>query len=179
MDLDKAIKSRRSAKHFSDKKPDWREIIECIESMKFAPMAGNNFSVKAIIVDDKEKISNISKACQQGFVSQANYLVVVCSNESRTLNAYGKKAKDFLRQQAGSAIQNFLLKLEEKNLDTCWVGYFSEEQIKRELNIPKDVFIEAIFPVGHMSKQFKIKPKRKTSIDSFLYFNAYGNKRME
>ena len=179
MELDRAIKSRKSAKHFSDGKPDWRDIIECVDSMKHAPMAGNVFSLKVIIVDDREKIGKIAKACQQGFVSEANYVLVVCSNESRTVNAYGKKAKDFLRQQAGAAMENFLLKLEEKNLSTCWIGYFSEEQVKRLLKIPKDIFVEAVFPIGYASKKTPQKGKRKANLDSVLYFNNYGNKRME
>ncbi len=62
MDLDKAIKSRKSVKKFKDKKPDWRDIIEVIDSMRYAPMAGNNFSLKFILVDNKEKIKKISKS---------------------------------------------------------------------------------------------------------------------
>lgn len=178
MDLDKAIKSRKSVKKFSDKKPDWREIIECIDSMRHAPRAGNNFSLKVILVNEKEKINNISEACQQNFISQASYVLIVCSTNSRATNAYGKKGEVFLRQQAGAAIENFLLKIEEKGLDTCWVGYFSEGQIKTELKIPENVNIEAIFPIGYSSKQFKFKPRRKIDLDTFLYFNRYGNKRM-
>jgi nitroreductase len=178
MDLDKAIRGRKSARRFSDKKPDWRDIIECIDSMRHAPMAGGNFSVRAILVDDKERINGISKACQQDFVSQASYVLVVCSLGSRTTNAYGKKGKDFLRQQAGAAMENFLLKIGEKGLETCWVGYFSEEQIKRELKIPESADVEAVFPIGYISKQFKVKPSRKIHIDNVLYFNSYGKKRM-
>ena len=46
MDLDKAIKSRKSVRHFADKKPNWRDIIECIDAARFAPMAGNLFPLK-------------------------------------------------------------------------------------------------------------------------------------
>lgn len=178
MDLDKAIKARKSTRHFSGRKPDWRDIIECIDSIRHAPMAGSNFSLKAILIDDEDKIISISKACQQGFVSQASYVLVVCSIESRTTNAYGKKGLSFLRQQAGAAIENFLLKIEEKGLNTCWVGYFSEEQIKRELKIPENASVEAVFPIGYASKQFKAKQSKKINLDNILYFNKYGNKRM-
>jgi len=41
MELDKAIKSRRSIRRYSAQKPDWRDIIECIDSMRYAPKAGN------------------------------------------------------------------------------------------------------------------------------------------
>ena len=59
MDLDKVIHSRKSTKKFGDKKPDWRDIIECIDAMRYAPMAGGNFSLKFILVADKEKITKV------------------------------------------------------------------------------------------------------------------------
>ena len=107
MDLDKAIKSRRSVKKFKDKKPDWRDIIDCIDSTRYTPVAGGSFTLKFILVDDKEKIQKISKISQQPFISQAHYLVVVCSTISRATNSFGKRGEIYLRQQAGAAIQNF------------------------------------------------------------------------
>ncbi|PIO07658.1 nitroreductase [Candidatus Pacearchaeota archaeon CG10_big_fil_rev_8_21_14_0_10_34_12] len=178
MDLDKVIQGRKSTRKFSDKKPDWREIIECIDSFRFAPMAGNIFSLKIVLIDDKNKINVIAEAAQQNFISQAKYVVVVCSQSERTIASYGKKGKIYLNQQAGAAIENFLLKVEEKKLATCWVGHFNERQIKEILKIPENVNIEAIFPIGYASKLLKQGKKRKISMDEILYFNKYKNKRM-
>lgn len=181
MELDKAIKSRRSVKKFRDKKPDWRDIIECIDSMRYAPMAGNNFSLKFILVDDKEKIKKISEAAQQPFISQTDYVLIVCSIPSRTTNSFGKRGEIYLRQQAGAAIQNFLLKVQEKKLATCWIGYFVEEQIKRELKIPENANIEAVFPIGYEFEKPEQPNKcgRKIELDTILYFNKYKNKKMQ
>ena len=177
MDLDKAIKSRKSVKKFKGKKPDWRDIIEVIDSMRYAPMAGNNFSLKFILVDDKEKIKKIAEAAQQPFISQTDYVLVVCSIPSRTTNSFGKKGEVYLRQQAGAAIQNFLLKIQEKKLSTCWIGYFVEDQIKRELKIPANINVEALFPIGYEFE--KQKPKQKIGLDGILYFNNYRNRKMK
>ena len=126
MELDKAIKSRKSVRKFKEKKPDWRDIIECIDATRYAPMAGNNFPLKFILVKDSEKIQKLSEAAQQPFISKAPYVVVVCTNPLRIQNAYPEFAEKFCKQQAGAAIQNFLLKIQEKGLSTCWVGYFLE-----------------------------------------------------
>lgn len=177
MQLDKTIQNRHSVRKFKTKKPGWRDIIESIDSARYAPMAGNNFSLKFILVDDKEKIQKLSDAAQQPFVGTAQYIVVVCSNPSRTTNAYEEKAEKFLKQQAGAAIQNFLLKIQEVGLSTCWVGYFVEDIIKRELKIPKNVNVEALFPIGY--ELGKTKQKTKIDIDRILYFEKYGNKKMK
>ena len=177
MEFDKLIKSRKSVNKFKDKKPDWRDIIECIDSARYAPMAGNDFTLKFILVDDKEKIHKIAKAAQQSFISQVYYLVVVCSTTSRTTNSFGERGKIYSKQQAGAAIQTFLLKIEEKGLSTCWIGHFVDEQIKRELKIPDNINIEAVFPIGYEFK--KQKPKNKIDLERILFFEEYGKKKMK
>ncbi|HLD37888.1 MAG TPA: nitroreductase family protein [Candidatus Nanoarchaeia archaeon] len=178
MELDKAMQSRKSVKKFSKKKPDWRKIIEAIDSVRYSPMAGNLFSLKFILVSDKEKIQQLSKVSEQEFVADAQYVVVVCSNPLRTLNAYGERSENYLRQQTGAGIQNFLLKLEEFGLSTCWIGHFVDEKVKNILKIPKDINIEAFFPIGYESEIAKTKQKRKIELDRILYFEEYGKRRM-
>jgi nitroreductase len=177
MELDKAIKERHSVRKFSSKKPDWRTIIECIDAVRFAPMAGNNYTMKFILVDDEEKIAKIAEASQQNHVGEVKFIVVACSNPSRPKNEYGADGEKFVRQQAGAAIENFLLRIEESGLATCWVGYFAGDQIKRLLKIPEGVSIEAIFPIGYEFKKEK-KRRPKIDLDRILYFNSYDNSKM-
>ena len=178
MDLDKAIKSRSSVRKFNSKKPDWRDIIECINSSRFIPVAGGIYNLKFILVDNPESIKKISEACQQDFVATAEYVVVVCSNPSRLVNSYGKDGEIYSRQHAGAAIQNFLLKIEEKGLATCWVGYFVESQIKHELKIPEDLKVEAVLPIGFAFEKKRTR-KEPVELDRILYFNAYGKTKMQ
>lgn len=181
MDLDKVIQERKSVRHYSEKKPDWRHIIECIDAARYAPTAGNLFPIRFIIVSDKDKIQKLADASQQPFIASAPYVVVVCTDPTIVLNAYTEFADKFCRQQAGAAIQNFLLKAEEKNLKTCWIGYFVEYLIRNALNIPDNITIEAIFPIGLESKKVGTteKRKRKTDMDRILYFDKWKNKHMK
>ena len=178
MSIDSIIKSRKSVKKFSKKKPDWRKIIEGIDLTRYTPMAGNLFSLKFILVDNLEKIKQIAKASEQDFIQDAQYIVVVCSNPSLLENSYEEMGKIYLKQQTGSAIQNFLLKLEELGLSTCWIGHFNENEIKKILKIPEKINVEAFFPIGYESNIGKSKEKRKIDLDSILYFNNYGDKKM-
>jgi nitroreductase len=176
MNINKAIKSRKSVRSFKNKKPNWRDIIECIDSARYAPMAGNNYTVKFILIDDQEKIASLSEAAQQDFFSNVYFVVVVCTDPTRTKNLYPERAEKYLPQQAGAAIENFLLKLQEKKLSTCWVGHFEENLVKRELKIPEHVIVEALFPIGYEFKEFK--KRQKVNIDSILFFNEYKNKKI-
>ncbi|MEK6918245.1 MAG: nitroreductase family protein [Nanoarchaeota archaeon] len=178
MDLDHVIHARRSIREFSTEKPDWRLVIEAIDAARFAPTSGNNFTTKFLMVSDPEKISVLAEATQQHFVGKAKCIVVVCSSPARTINAYGEAGKAYVRQQAGATIQNFLLKLTELGLGTCWIGYFAEEIIKETLKIPKEIQVEALFPVGFISEKNK-GIKSSIDLDNILYFEEYGNKRMK
>ena len=177
MSLNKIIQARRSIKKFKSDKPDWRDIIECIDTMRYAPMAGNNFSLKVLLVDEEKKIREMAEAAQQPFIAKARYIVVVCTTPTRTEISFGERGKNYLKQQAGAAIQNFLLKITEKRLATCWIGHFAEAQVKRILKIPEEIHIEAFFPIGYAYK--KPEPKKRIELDSFLYFNEYGIKKMK
>jgi len=177
MDFDKVIKSRHSVRKYKDKKPDWRDIIECIDSMRFTPMAGNIYSLKFILVSDPEKIKKLAECAQQPFIRQTQYVLVVYSNPRRILNAYGEMGKIYLRQQAGAAMQNFLLKITEKGLASCWIGAFVDSMVKECLKIPKEMQIEAIFPIGYEFKKPTTK-KAKIHIDRILYFEEHDNSKM-
>jgi len=179
MSLDLIIQKRRSTKAFSDKKADWRKIIKAIDAARYAPMAGNIFTLKFILIDNKEKINKISDACQQDFIKDASHIVVVCSKPLLAKIPFPEQGEAFLHQQAGAAIQNILLKLNEQGLATCWIGYFVEDLIRKEIKIPNEVTIEAILPIGHESKLKKQNKKIKVDLDSCLTFNSYTEKRMK
>ncbi len=175
MNLDDAIHGRRSVRKYSSKKPDWRDILEAIDSARYAPMAGNNFSLKFILVNEKDKIQKIADASSQSFIATADYVVVACSDPKKTTNLFEKQAEVYLRQQAGAAIQNFLLKIFELGLSTCWVGHFYEKKIKDTLKISSDVQVEAIFPIGYPMEKVS---KKKKPLGNVLFFNQYKNKKM-
>ena len=177
MDLNKAIQERRSIRKYKNKATSWKVILEALDSTLYAPTAGGVFPLKIMLIDDDEKIKKIAKWSEQDFITQAKYVVVFTSNSTKLKRSYGEKAKTFCKQQTGAAIQNFLLKLTELKLATCWIGYFNEENIKPILKIPDSHDIEAIFPIGIANE----KPKHRISreLGTYLYFNTWGNDRMK
>jgi nitroreductase len=177
MELDKAINQRHSARDFSKtKKTDYKKIIEAIESATKAPLAGNHHNLKFILVSDKAKIKGLAEAAVQDFISSSNYVVVVCSNKRVLEASYHERGKMYSHQQAGAAIENFLLKITDLGLATCWVGAFSDETVKRVLKIPDNIDVEAFFPIGFEIGRAKQKPK--PDLDDVLFFNEWDNKYM-
>jgi len=177
MKLSDAIEGRRSVKRFMDKKPDWRKILRAIDAARHAPSAGGYFVTKFILVSDPKKISELSDASQQPFVGKAHYVVAVVTDDSGLVRSYDERGIRYAAQQSGAAIENFLLALTEQKLVTTWVGHFYDEQVKGALDIPENLHVEAIFPIGIETK-VKTGVSRKPKLDTLVFFDKWGNKKM-
>jgi nitroreductase len=178
MQLQNAIKTRRSIRAFLSKSPDWRKILRAIDLAKFAPLAGNFQTVKFILIDDKEKIGQIRDASQQDFVGKVEYVVVVVSDYEYLRKMYPEYAETYGKQQAGAVIENLLLVLHDMGMASCWVGWFDHNEVRKTLRIPEDKIIEAILPIGFELKQ-NLKPIKKAELENIIFFNQYGNKNKD
>jgi len=175
MQLIDAVKSRKSIKKFTGKKVDWRKIIQAIDSARFAPMAGNMFSLKFVIVQDQDSLEKIANASQQPFIKDASAVVLAVSDRDKVKKMYDYNNKGFAAQQAGAAIENLLLALTEKKIDHCWVGFFDDDQVHEHINIPEEYVIEAIIAIGVKPKMREQK-KPKPDLENIIFFDKYGNK---
>lgn len=177
MQLDKVIDKRKSVRKFSLRKPNWRKIIDAIDFANKIPLAGNIPTVRFILVDDEKKIKELAQAARQHFIAQAHYVVVVCSDYTQLVRSYDERGEKYGMHQAGAAIENFLLRIVDLGLASCWVGAFSDETVRRILKIPDNINIEALLPIGYETR--KSKKKKKPRTDAVLYFNEYNNKFMK
>lgn len=177
MELDKVLKERHSVRKFSTKEVSWRDILEAVDAARLAPLAGNKQCMRFIVVNEKEKIEKIATACQQNFIALARYVVILCTDQSQVVRSYGERGEMYCRQQAGAAIENFLLKITELGLATCWVGAFSDSTIRHILRIPESIFIEAVLPIGYEMPP-KSEQRHKPPLQDMLWFNTWRIKRM-
>lgn len=169
------IKKRRSIRAYKTRKVPFSKIVKICEAARYAPMAGNIYTIRLIVVEDKEKKAKLAEASfHQDFIAEASHVIVVCSDLSLLKRSYGERAFIYGRQQAGAAIQNMLLKITELGLASCWIGAFDENAVKRILRIPESIQVEALLPVGFGREKPReiVKPELKT----ILNFEFYGLK---
>ena len=176
MEFDDVVNERKSVRKFKSQKPDWKDIIDAIDSARKIPLAGNLPNIKFILLDDAKKIREIAKCCQQGFISQVSYVVIVTSDPKEVIRSYDERGERYCIQQAGAAIHHFLLKLIDLGLSGCWIGAFVDDHIKRALKIPAQVNVEAVIPIGYSFDKTRKKPK--PDLDRVLRFNNYDQKFM-
>jgi len=177
MNFKDILEQRHCCRKFSRKDVGQHKIVSIIEAATLAPSAGNIFSVRIILVKDQEKKNKLAEAAlNQLFIAEAPYILVVCSDPSQVVASYGKRGEMYTAQQAGAAIENMFLKITDLELDTCWIGAFDENAVKRILAIPNHVKVEAMMPIGKGEEEISLKKRierKKIDVKHITFFNRY------
>jgi len=175
MEFVDVIKKRASVRKYASKVPEMESVIAAIEAAHLAPSPGNLDILRYLIIENKETIKQIADACQQTFIEEAPILVVIYSDSKQVLKMYDKRAEKYIRQHAGAAIENFLLAITDMGMSSCWVGAFSDPMVHNILNIPDNITVEAILPVGYEHKASHTIQRKKFSLDRKIHYHKYGN----
>ena len=178
MNLNSAIKKRASIRDYSLKKVKYDKIIDIIEAGNLAPSPGNLCIAHFIIIEDPETIYEISKACQQKFISNTQFVIAIISDSKHVKKLYDERAEKYVPQHAGAVIENMLLKITDVGLASCWVGAFSELTLRKILKLPEDenLTIEGLLPIGYPSNTKTTKQKPKSHLGNVVFFEEWKNK---
>jgi nitroreductase len=175
MDFDTVIRKRKSERKFTNKKVDFRYLMDAIEAALQGPYAENHNNLKFLIVEDKKKIIEIAEHCEQDWIKTAPAMIVVCSDDAHLENLYGPRGRVYSRQAAGSAIHVLMLKFADLKIGSCWVGSYSDKGVRKVLNAPDNIQIEAVVPVGFSDDNSK--KSKKSSLEKSIYWEKWRQGR--
>lgn len=176
MDVFEAIEKRRSIRKFKDAPVEFDKVVRIIESALKAPSAGNIQDWKFVVVLNKDSIEKLSDACyQQGFISTAPVVIVVCSQVEKAKQLYGVRGERlYTIQDSAACVENILLSVTALDLGATWVGAFEEYKVQEILSIPESVRPQAIIPIGYPGE--KPQALKKYNLADVFYFDKWGNK---
>ncbi len=164
MDVEKAIRTRRSIRSF---KPDDvpEDVLRLIlELGNCAPSAGNRQSRDFVVVRDPETRRKLAEAAmEQNFVAEAPVVVVVCANLKR-VSPYGGRGRElYCIQDADCAAYAIMLAAHSLGFGSCWVGAFEPEQVIEALKLPNYAMPVAVMPIGVPGEKPDEPPKLPVS----------------
>ena len=156
MDIQTAIKQRRSVRKFLPQAIE-PEIIRCLlESAQWAPSACNIQGWRFIVVDDQKLKEKIVERGGTKFIKDAP-LGILVAYDQRTENL---EYQDHI-QSAAAAIQNLLLTAYSKGLGGCYVCHLPrKKELKRIFNIPTAYTPVAYIALGYPAQESKVVPRR-------------------
>lgn len=175
MKVQDAIEKRRSIRAFKPKFVSLDKTIEIVDAATKVPLAGNVNTVQCIIVEEPKTIQAITAFTDQVWITKADKLIVVCSDEKKLIQLYDERAHSYAKQQVGAAIQNMLLRATELGVGTCWIGSYLTHEIKNILGIPEQVELEAIIAIGYANET--PKSTRKPTVENLLNWEKWGQSK--
>ena len=173
MDVFEAVQKRHSIRAYDSTPISNEKLKKILEAARLAPSAGNIQPWHFIIVTDAEKRRQFAKARYAKFLKMAPTVIVGCGDQKASPNWYVI--------DVAIAMQNMVLTATSEGLGTCWIGSFSEDQIREMLKIPENFRVVAILAVGYPRKKLDIMGKilhfirRRKRLKKIVSFEEYGS----
>ncbi len=169
--LIEAILKRHSVRAYEDRKVKDEFLKEVLEAGRIAPSAANIQPWKFVVVQDKELRKQLVKACEnQKFVGEAPVVIAGCmvSKGYHMGGFYDSAILDI-----GIALDHMTLQAASIGLGTCWIGAFTESQVKKLLQIPETVRVAALLALGYPKNPLVPKKLRK-HIDEVVSYEKFS-----
>jgi nitroreductase len=184
MDTLEAIRTRRSVRKFSQRAVEPEKLQAVLEAARQAPSWANMQCWRFIVVTDqvmKEKISALSYVeaffkpkgyktnPAQNALAEAPVVLVVCGDQTQSGELRGQH---YYLTDIGIAAENMMLAAHAMGLGTVFVGVFNEEELGEMLDVPPELRIVGLFPLGYPSEVKKEGPPRK-AMEELVYYEKW------
>lgn len=187
MDIFEVIRTRRSIRRFLDKPVEDEKLQKILEAIRMSPSWANFQCWRFIVVRDqatREKISELSyvesffaplgykaNPSKKG-LEEAPVVIIACADPSQSGVLWNQQ---YYMTDIGIAAQNLMLAAHSLGLGTVFVGVFDEEKLRNLLNIPPNIRIVGIFPIGYPMDGKKEEPSRKP-LNEIVFYEQWGNR---
>ncbi len=187
MDLFEAIKTRRSIRKFSDKEVEADKLQAVLEAVRQAPSWANYQCWRMVVVRNREmkaKISDLSYVesffAPKGYkanpskkaLAEAPVVIVLCADPAQSGTLWGQP---YYLADCGIAAENLMLAARGLGLGSVFVGIYDEAKLKTLLNIPGEIRIVGLFPLGYPTEEKKEGPARKP-LQEICFQETWGAK---
>lgn len=142
-----AIKTRKSVRSFLDQPVEDEKLRTILEAGRLAPSASNRQEWRYVIVRDRETRKKLAEAANwQTFVGEAPIVIVACAETDNHVMDCGQLCYPI---DVAISLDHMALVAAELGLGTCWIGAFNEEKVKAILDIPEEVRVIELMPLGY------------------------------
>ena len=176
MELDQAIKNRRSIRKFLKKEVERNKIKKLIEAAQYAPSWKNKQVSKYYVIDTPEAKEKFLEKCLYNF-NHKNMVdapvIIACTVVDGVIGVkngeYETPIKDGYQYfDNGLQVQNLCLKAYEMGLGTLIMGLYDFREARTFFNIPNNEKLTVLIGVGYPDINPGMPPRK--SLDEILKF---------
>jgi nitroreductase len=165
MDAIEAIMKRRSIRSYQPKPIPEADLKIILEAGRQAPSAANRQPWHVVVVQEPEQRKALAEACSgQTWLADAGVIIA----------GIGKPGVNEKWYAVDTAImlENMILATTALGYGTCWIGAFDPEKIKAVLQLPEDMVVVALTPIGIPADHPEARPRQPRQ--EFASRDAYG-----
>jgi len=145
MEVLEAIKTRRSIRKYKPEPLPEEDLKKILKAAQRAPSAGNKQPWRFIVVRDDEMKDKLGKiARNQTWISEAGVIVIALAMDKKSPQVYERWAE----RDVMIAVEHMVLSAWGLGYGTCWIGAFTEESVKDLLDIPEEMTVINLLPIG-------------------------------
>jgi len=190
MDVMQAIKGRRSIRKYRNEPVPEEALQTVLEAARWAPSWSNTQCWRLIVVRDKEaksKLADILIGVRPGkanpateAVRSAPVIIAACAergvsglrkDESGQSVPATDKGDSWLLFDVALAMGNMSLAAHALGLGTVHVGSLDAAEAARILDIPENVVVVELLPLGWPDEEPAARPRKE--INEFVFFEKY------
>lgn len=171
MSVLETIKRRQSIRRYKEDPIPEEVLFRVLEAARLAPSGKNLQPWKFIIVKDqtlKEKLAAASLG--QRFIAKAPLVIVACGFPDNCYSHMGRYMKSW-PVDVTIALEHLILQAQEENLGTCWIGAFEEKKVKDVLDVPEEVRVLALTPLGYPDESPPFRGRK--SLEEIVSFDTF------
>lgn len=175
------IEARRSIRKYKSEPVPEEKLLQVLESARLAPSGSNTQPWHFIVVKSEEGRSKLALAAhkQEWMLTAPIFVVCVADLASRISDSEKHIANDDssypelkkIIRDTSIAIEHLVLEAENQGLGTCWVAWFTQEQIRPILGIPSDKYVVSIITVGYADEAPKVRPRKK--LEAIVHYEKW------
>jgi len=149
MDVYEAIRTRQSIRRYKDAPVPDDVLHRVLDAARLAPSAGNKQPWRFVVVREAAVREQLAKAANgQAWIADAPITIAACGWKDRAYGGMGGYW-NALPVDVAIAFDHLTLAAAAEGLGTCWIGSFTEDEVRRLLGIPEEVTVIALTPLGY------------------------------
>ena len=145
MDFLTLAKQRYSCRSYQDKPVEKDKLSQILEAGRVAPTAANRQPQRVYVVQKKEGLAKLNKACKP---HGAPLALIVCADENA---AWTRGYDDFQSVEVDASIvtDHMMLEAASLGLQSVWLCAFNPAVLKQEFDLPDGIRPVNILAIGY------------------------------
>ncbi len=173
MDLYDVIRTRRSVRKYRPDAIPHEVLARVLDAARIAPSGSNRQPTRLIVVKDAATRQKLVPMCHdQAFIATAP--VVVCAVGRDIEFNRGDWMGDYaMIVDVVIAVDHLTLAARAEGLGTCWIGSFNNVRLKEFFQLPDDVNVVALTPLGYPDGDPFVEPEGRIPLEEFVMWDGW------